>query len=351
MFPRNGWTEEDDTSAKDDERFIQDTLKPLQADLMEIASASEYFPSDTLQRWIACEASNYGRDLVLCILIILLPNLKKMRLTDFSWRTMLIQVLEIVAEANLSRKRSAGNPAALSKLTEVSIDGHSEEQDVSIFQHFAALPSMCCLDGLRVGSCVEAARCYAAYCNITEITLMESSLSAEDMSHLLRNIRGLKKFHYWTDEGWEDERTEAYQILNVLRDHARDTLEELTLVGFECPGSIPEAGCGSLRDFRVLKSAWVRFDVYSRYFALYKSLEVFGKIDFKSWQNDIPRLIDLLPPSMERIILRVPGFINEKRLLAGLDDMHVHREEQDAGTSILYTIGAKYSERTRRVRG
>lgn len=139
--------------------------------------------------------------------------------------------------------------------------------------------------------------------NVTEIELQKSSVDPKDMVLLLSGMRFLKKFIYDHDASLTcNEDDQLSDILMVLKSYAANTLELLALPVNDsltrCAGGTHKGG-NALKDFRALREVRVPCNLFLRDEALHQGSH--DELKVKDWLDDIPRLADILPASIEKI--------------------------------------------------
>lgn len=245
-----------------------------------------------------------SRDMMLAFLLILSPNLQK--ITFF--KVMMSQVFKVMLHhitiQYASSERSKGS-TALSRLAEIRIYGFSDPSvdgvTISSFEHWPAIPSLRSLFGKNILTGVDFRLDYEPKTsNVTEIILKKSAISKENIGLLLSGMKALKKFTYDYHRREQMIAVQGDHIRNVLRmvwTHSRRSLEYLSLTARNTRTSC--AGGISLRTFEALKEARLPCNLFLR-----DEAEFEGEDDpenLKDWLDEIPRLIDVLPNTIEKM--------------------------------------------------
>lgn len=237
------------------------------------------------------------------LLMILLPNLRSILLTQWPWN---IRVLQHVVSRAADANRNPNDPdhgKVLAQLQEVSVEAPSEGENIGCYGPFAMLPSMRTLHGWHIdeGFHVSWPANYPyPSSTVTVIDITKSSISASSFESLLCGIAGLKEFRYEYDDGSAD--YEPAGIIDALRKHARHSLGKLDIRqrsrSFRADVH-EERVVGSLHMFSSLKEIILQDVIFQDPEEPYHAPE-------KSWalaETPQERLVDILPPSVEQFTL------------------------------------------------
>ncbi|CAF9924919.1 hypothetical protein IMSHALPRED_006327 [Imshaugia aleurites] len=257
------------------------------------------------------------REAFLCLLLLLLPNLEQIELTHFSLKDEVLgDMLDLIARESRDPDVSS-NSVALTKLSSLLIKGPRPYGSgcCQMLAPFAALPSVRILTAEWI---FDDRRSYAGeneltwpygqhISNLTVLNLDSSCLNAASFSRLLGGIKGLKSFTYnvhtlvSTCGSWKD----VPSIIGMLVEHTKSTLESVAFTGFGMRCLNDEHGCGSFKDFEMLKHIRMHFGLRVRLSHYVVNKELGG------WYRDtecsldghdgIEHLVDLLPASVRSV--------------------------------------------------
>lgn len=256
-----------------------------------------------------------ARSTILCLLLLLLPNLEQIHLTNFECEgEVLGNMLGLIAEGIHDPDAHSG-PVALTKLSKVSVEGPEEEYGgCQILAPFAALPSLRTLtakslfgDSESLPNLEDLKWPYEQNISgLTVLNLQSSCLSAASFCGLLGGIKALKSFTY--DHDGPIELDYAYpfpvdEIIDTLLEHAKASLECVAFTGFEPWYRRGDYDRCSFKDFKVLKHIRIHTGFYLKDKDNYQHWE---EERFRDWYDDIERLVDILPASVRSIELDGP---------------------------------------------
>ena len=274
-----------------------------------------------------------ARGYILGLLLVLLPNLEEVSLTQYS--TGADAFLEAIHEVALSYSDSI-EPCcrALSKLSKVYLRSPSEEEehdepcvsmDFDFFRNFAALPSMKSFVGIGMVNMWSFE--WASDLSISGLTSFELQDSAFDdrgLDTLLSSMPSLTSFTYGSGshacafgEDFELASHELAMVLQSLLRYSSMNLDTLNIFGDLAIGQPMFTADGecSLRGFQNLKEARLHLALLVKDEDLYYEEHSDCTCDLEDgmgdgmgngmgrWKHDIPRLVNILPASLESIII------------------------------------------------
>ncbi len=260
-----------------------------------------------------------ARGAILGLLLVSLPAIKSISFNDYVWRDRLwIDSMQSITDQQ--DPHSAGSePKFLMEVSELNLDdqkeGHSVGMSCSVVP-FVILPSLRVIRGVSISSASYNEYSFDGHhgrgpSHVTEIDLQRSSLDAERLGGMLGYMPALKRFRF--DQGRHNDISggaEPGSIINGLLACASSSLESLSLTGATAhSGRNARDIKGPLKDFKVLKNIHLPSSVFRTYNKLF------------SEPRDIPRLVDVLPASIETV--RLDGDINTGAtalLLTGLPE-------------------------------
>jgi len=272
-------------------------------------SKSPYFEKSNTFDGITQYCWNDVRDPALGLLLVLLPNLKSVTLSDYMWQAKSFRKVlrRIVSFHVLPNSCEQSRSIPLSNLAEVRIYGPSGPyhmgEDPGFLKYWASLPSTQSLFGsVTVIDSYSEFKWYHGLrsSNVTDVNLQKSSLSGKHLGQLLSGIKALRRFTYDYDEQLYNRGAEHVpKIVRNLLKHAKSTLESLTITGY-MPSQRFMGGI-SLKPFETLKIARFPCCLFLKEEADFEGED--DEVDLKMWLNDIPRLINSLPASIEKMEL------------------------------------------------
>ena len=251
-------------------------------------------------QYLCASAVSGDRGAIVALLLFFVPNLKALRLTEFSWYTTpsMDRVILSMAEPN-PRTRTP-----LMNLSKVHFEGAGENWKGENFEaliSFATLPYMRRISANFVEGRIDQMidwKFPPHSSNVTEISLQHGQVKADFLRQLLIGVKGLRRFSYEHHDHDPSEPSgrmmETHDIIGTLLEHAKHSLEYLSLTGQ--PANINSCKT-SLRDFKKLKEVVLESQVY---------VEEFGPIHLELGADSLQglvRFVDVLPPSTESIKL------------------------------------------------
>ncbi|KAF6241332.1 hypothetical protein HO173_000042 [Letharia columbiana] len=298
--PDNFSPEEDDNYVEEyqiqkmeDDEVVQTIMPVIQGYIEEKVAQSRVSNQRRFDVGRLCDNVRNGeRDSAFAFLLFFLPNLEEICLAQSTWhfRTLEHAILAI-SEQNLQRTPWTRKP--LMNLSQVRILGSSDDiGDGEDFQVFSGI------------------RC--APINADDVWALRGRLRhaviAEYLTELLAGIRALKRFTYSHNENLvEGSGMEPHKILGVLLEHAKHSLEYLSLTGRYDPHdeeSDIDPRNGSLRDFEVLKEIVLDGRVYVEHTPDDSQESNSADISYPETHGHFIRhLVDVLPPSIETVSL------------------------------------------------
>lgn len=282
-----------------------------------------------------CSDVNEGdRTAMIALLLVFIPNLEVLYLAESTWDVVfesLEYAIHWMSDRNLQGSRRARK--FLPKLSRIGFLGSPNSpkgDDFEAFMPFAALPSVRKLSGRFVegtGSAECSWHLPDHTSNVTEITLLRSTVKAKYLTELLVGIRALKRFTYDHREQLNDDQQgmEAHMMVGTLLEHAKHSLEYLCLTNRDKISASHEVrdlehdshSCnGSLRGFEVLKEVVLDSSVYADQLHQHN---INQDVRRSAHHSHARPLIDILPASIET--LKLVGFWVENHtqcLLVGL---------------------------------
>lgn len=293
---------------------------------------------------------------MLALLLLFIPNLKVIRFKSCTWgNDDLRHAIHWISEQNLQRSSNAPKP--LMDLSQIRLLGRFDlwrGETFEAFMPFATLPSMRTIFGEYVEGLDRAEDKWKFpphTSKVTEIVLQHSAIRAEYLDQLLIGIKALKRFtynrHVYTkdpNELYQFCPVEIHQIIGVLLEHAKHSLEFLSLTGvcfLRARESDIHACKGSLRDFKVLKEVILDSNIYVERASYARQRFNPNEITYVGKGYHISRhLVDVLPPSIETVMLignemadHAPGllvnFVEQKELrLPKLSKLFIGRDRR-----------------------
>ena len=198
------------------------------------------------------------------------------------------------------------------RLKEVRLFGDCEEDylDMKFLCQFATIPSVQIICGhhIRGGGYKHRELCPDGAClSIEEIHLECSYIAAEEFEDLLSHTKALRVFFYEQGHDFGHEH-QPRRTLEALRKYGSESLQSLTFIDPDIDGMLGV----SLRDFEVLTH--VAVDCF-----LFVDEEKFSD------NNGVPRLVDILPQSLQTLELYRPPPHGIRRLFEGLTELREER--------------------------
>ena len=257
-----------------------------------------YVPSDEVRKW-ATQICLGDYDAGTALLLALLPNLQCFVVESTSIQTNYIRrMLFFIAEASYD-PRFTGRCLALSKLVKLELSGcnlpSGGEEEMQILAQLSTIPSVKILRCERI-RCSEISltgwNLHKYNSGVTTVEFHSCVVNPDVVDQLLRGTQALKRFYSRTLDGLNTTE-DRLKIFQVLRQHAKHTLEELDLTWNSSTNEIFNlASIDHLRDFQKLKKLRVRYDA----------------IMTEHEDGTLPQvpLTSMLPPSMTEIRLVGP---------------------------------------------
>ena len=225
-----------------------------------------YVPSNEVQEW-ATQICLGDYDAGTALLLALLPNLQCFVIESTSIQTGYIgRMLCYIAEASYD-PRFTGRCLALSKLVKVELSGRGlfdeGEEEIEILAQLSTIPSVNILRCERI-KCSEIS---SAFWNldrynsgVTIVEFFNCLVHPDVVDQLFGGMQALKRFYSGTSDGLNTTEDRS-RIFQVLRQHAKHSLEELDLTWNSSTKEIFDlASIDDLRDFQKLKKLRVRYD-------------------------------------------------------------------------------------------
>lgn len=281
------------------------------------------------------------RESMLALLLLFIPNLQQICFQESAFTAALISdAIYWMSERIRQQSSSARKP--LMDLSHVSFLGYNDHALYTEFEWlmpFATLPSMRAIFGEFVQGIDQATDKWVLpphSSNVIYINLQCSVIKAQYLSELLVGVKALHHFTYHRedDEGsayalqWNCP-METHQIIGTLLEHAKHSLEYLALTGRCHPrngGNDIHPCKGSLRGFQNLKVVVIDSNIYVEE-ASYSGPPLSPhEISYVGKNNQMcRRLVDLLPPSIETILLIGPDILDH---IFGLLDKFFEQKQQ-----------------------
>ncbi len=231
--------EEGSVEARDD-----DSEKGISIEQTHAAVHDNQFLVPWHLRWIHERIDKGKKDILICLLLPLLPNLLVLSITNKVYLEGFYKMIE------RARKMDA---RFLSKLEHVHIQAYdyTEYFELSHLTSFAPLPSLRRLSGMRV--CQIVLLQSPQISNITHLELQESRIGSTFLDRYLRYFPHLQSFVYTTsDEGdLEGNHFDPFVIRAALEARISTTLQRLTILSNADEDR--KSFMGPLRGFKVLE--------------------------------------------------------------------------------------------------
>lgn len=328
-----------DLTKKDDRASAFDRLfQQYGSDIQSLMAGSPCFSGGN---GIDCAPQYYwerDRESVLGLLLISLPNVRSVSFSEYLLRAKTIRrvigrLAALQAFANIS-------PGMLSYLTELRIYGSSdfrhEGEELCLFASWMALPSLRSLYGHSIESYNEFDwHIESKTSHVTKIDFQRCSISPGDIRLLLSGMLCLKEFSYDYEQRMDFYNGDhLLDVLMALQKHNAKTLEYLALTTKEwtwCVGGTSMGGI-ILEEFELLKEARLPCNAFLKDRDGYEGAN--DEADLRDWLDDIPRLVDLLPASIEKIELDGEiTMVSVENLLIGLDANNPNYKRQKSAQS------------------
>ena len=282
-----------------------------------------------------------ARGAVLGLLIVSLPAIKSISFKHYLWHDEFwIDSLKSITDQQDSYS-GATKPNFLMDVSELNLIDQDEGTSVGISSSiipFVSLPSLRVIRGVSVESYSFDDYHFADNDGlppspVTEVDLQRTSLPADYLKYFLRYSHLLKRFRY--DRGPQADSlrggAEPGGITKALLEWTSPNLESLVFTGATGSRSPHDENIkGSLRNFKVLKE----FHLPSNAFLTYTSQGNCRSLP----TEDIPRLVDILPASIETV--RLDGEMTWEEITALLIGMPEDRIKcLPKLKEILFTVG------------
>lgn len=322
---RDGWDPDDPTSST---RFRHSPYSEESMELFRGAlRCSPFVPQHEVEHWIK-ELESGDEDGIHALIIMQLPNLQAFRLENLG-------PSQLRLSRTIQRIANADHTSALSRLAEVYLQPSdcSVSGDVDWIHTFSAVPSVKIFKKCSVGNdldCGERNCCpdwrafdkegYDYQCRHIGFNLPPKSSSVVDLSFdncfinptrlfgLVEGMRGLQKFAVNSSRTSPQVKSPRYRIIvAALLAHAKNTLEKLLI-----RSSSEFIRCAvTLAEFEVLKELEIEYDLLLDH-------------------EDVPKLADVLPPSIEKVHLRRLCPVINPHLSVANDVIHMaaHKAER-----------------------
>ena len=289
--------------------MTKDIIQDIWDDIFDKFDEWEFTYPTMFDVGVLCyEAEKGQRSALLVLLLLFIPNLEAIRLQEFTQATRWVEnaIFALTGE-NLQRSLEARKP--LMNLHIVELWGFRGDDEIrpdnaEFFMWFAALPSMRTLYGRFLNSYpepIERWRLPLRSSNVTAIHLIDSAIGIEFLEQLLAGMKSLKIFDYEHNPGIVGGLgIDSHRIFASLHEHAKDSLEFLSLFGacFFLEDQCGEDTVGRcLRGFDVLKELHLSRPTY---------LEIrpwHGTGDKWLRREDFQPLVYALPHSIEKVCL------------------------------------------------
>ncbi|KAI4223011.1 MAG: hypothetical protein L6R36_005745 [Xanthoria steineri] len=204
------------------------------------------------------------------------------------------------------------------RLKEVRLFG--EIVDMDLLYRFATIPSVQIIRGHHVPHVAYGYKdlCPDGAClSIEELHLENSDLGGRIFEDLLSHTKALRVLFYehgrYTGSDYEPRRA-----LEALGKYGSESLQSLTFIDPEILVAHDDKPGVSLRDFKVLKHVAVDS------FLLVDEVKYYDYTDSPS-DNGVPRLVDILPQSLQTLELYRPPPHGIRRLFEGLAELREER--------------------------
>ena len=250
------------------------------------------------------------RGAVLCLLLLLLPNVERLHLTrsEFEGR-ILRDMLDLIA-AHSQGSHADSSFFALSKLSKVFLDGSEDDADrCNILPPLAALPSLRSIVAESVIGDPTEGRFYEELnwpydkhiSRVTALSLQFSRLRVTSFSRLLGGIKRLKSFEYDCYRRRERDDVQVLDIVGILLEHAQASLKYVAFTGLRDWHCFGDHNLRLFKEFAVLKEIRMHSAYYLKDRKDYEWSN--DGESFRDWYDDIDRLVDLLPRSITAVTM------------------------------------------------
>lgn len=250
------------------------------------------------------------RGAVLCLLLLLLPNLERLHLTHSEFESRILRdMLDLIA-ADSQRSHEASGFFALSKLSKVFLEGSEDDGDrCHILSPLAALPSLRSIVAESVIGDPTEGRFYEELqwpydqhiSRVTSLSLQFSRLRVTSFSRLLGGLRRLKSFEYDCYRRRERDDVQVLDIVGILLEHAQASLKSVAFTGLRDWHCFGDHNLRLFKEFAVLKETRMHSAYYLKDGKDYEWNN--DGESFRDWYDDIDRLVDLLPRSIKSVTM------------------------------------------------
>ena len=278
-----------------------------------------YVPSDQVEEW-ATQICLGDYDAGTALLLALLPNIQCFVIENsFIQPDYIGRMLCFIAEAPYD-VRFAGRCLALSKLVKVELSGPGLASRGEILARLSTIPSVNILRCKEIKCSAKPSTGWNLHKYNSGLTIVEFHnclVHPDVVDQLLGGTQALKRFYSSTR--YRPNITEnRSRILQVLRQHAKHTLEELDLTSNSSTKERSDlASVDDFRDFRMLKILHVRYTT----------------IMTEHEDGTLPQvpLTSILPPSITEVRLvgpyrswgwHQPGQLTEESKAVARQDLH-----------------------------
>ncbi|KAL8689162.1 MAG: hypothetical protein Q9224_004708 [Gallowayella concinna] len=212
------------------------------------------------------------------------------------------------------------------RLTEVRFIGEpGNGESFSYVSMFASIPSVRKIYGSNVfGPDVVPLQ---APSNLEDLYLERSGINGPSFGNLLTSVKKLKRLYYENMLDSDEPHTyEPRRLVNSLRVHALESLERLSLIDRDRDYSWDDndedmARPCSLREFKALKHVAIECSLFIKETISENQDQTLehGFYSEEDLGNDMLRLVDVLPPTLETLVLYHPrGDYDVKMMFTGL---------------------------------
>lgn len=306
------------TDLAEEETAILQTLRQRE-DVLSMP-AFNFLTGDKREEWQ--EGILYSQpETLFAALLPLLSSLTRLRLTGFNYREDLLS--EIYEHAQNT------STAILPQLTTVeAYQEHRQQgflgQTLTLFSQFPSIKKL-------VGNCIvvdedafpSSAYSYASAVEV--IALTDSGFHTKsDLSRVLQSTKTLKEFRYSGGHRMNPILIiDCKDIVEVLREHVAETLEVLSLTATDDW----QSPVGSLQGFKKLRELEIDFELLGKGEDDESDMDDednelesgFHKAPSANEEETVPRAVDILPTSIECIVLKLQG--HEDDIPAFLEDL------------------------------
>ena len=269
----NGWSSKWGTAAKSDVEFLS---------RLEDA-VSELVPEEKRRGWMT-EIRGGREDPIVSLLLLLLPNISKLRFEGFgTWRALLRDTLDRIARMNSLN-------APLSLLRHVDLICAWDMGGARILRNFIALPSIRSIHVEQINEFVSYSEpsiteLAQSTSKLEELTLFDCKVSLESLEYILKGLNALRSFTFVAKRYLDFEST---HFRAALFDVAGSTIESLTLLTRNEKRNV----IGDIRTFQSLRNLHTETQLLLDYFPNH---------------SDKSSLAKALPPNLQTLTLECSG--------------------------------------------